>query len=196
MVLGRVADAGGGSLSTARLDGVVAKPRNGNPTVFRACCHAFLVLGQGTLEFLRRPDRPSIEEGIGTVSRLRVSHDDEIFVTVAVEGEPQPRVLALKPGSDVAIVNGLLETDPAKTGDPLTLFKKIAKSGTFTLVKSLVEPSVPVISGSYQVFKIKLPIKIASDPGCSSPPWSAEEPRCAASTTIAACPWQESCGSY
>lgn len=127
-------------------------------------------LGQGTLEFLRRPDRNSIEEGIGTVTRLRVSYDDEIFVTVAVEGETQPRFLALKPGSDVAIVNGFLETDPAKTGDPLKLFKKIAKSGTFTPVHPLVTPSVPVISGSYQVFKIKLPIVIASGPGCCPPP--------------------------
>lgn len=132
---------------------------------------ATISLGQGTLEVLRRPDHKSQDRGVGSVTRLRVPHNDKTFVTVTVEGEAQPRVLALEPGGDVAIVNGYLAEDPAKTGDPMTLFKKIAKNGTFSVnTPPVLGPSVPVIGENYQVFKINLPIKIADNPGCCPPP--------------------------
>lgn len=127
-------------------------------------------LGQGTLEFLRRPDRPSSEQGIGTVSRLRVQHDGDVIVTVHVEGEENARVLALKPGSDVAIVNGFLTVDSSKTGDAHQLFGKITESGTFTPGESA--PSLndlPVIGGNYEVFKINLPF-LVPPVGCCPPP--------------------------
>ena len=132
---------------------------------------ATIILGQGTLEVLRRPDHRSRDRGVGSVTRLRVTHDDKVFVTLTVEGEAQPRVLALKPGGDVAIVNGYLDEEPAKTGDPMTLFNKIAKNGTFSVnTPPVLGPSVSVIGENYQVFKINLPIKIADNPGCCPPP--------------------------
>lgn len=115
-------------------------------------------LGQGTLEMLRRPDAESVARDSGTVSRLRVPHDGEIIVTVAVEGESKPRILALKPGTDIAIANSLLELDPSKKGNPFTLFGRIAKTGKVDPPSSVPRSKLPVISGNYQVFKIKRPV--------------------------------------
>jgi hypothetical protein len=129
---------------------------------------ATIKLGQGTLEFLRRPDRRSIDQGIGTVSRLRVPHEGDVVVTLTASGEP-PRVLALKPGSDVAIVNGFLDVDPSKTGNGLGVFGKITAKGTFTPGKPRVEPDVPVIGANYQVFKMHLPF-VVDGIGCCPPP--------------------------
>jgi hypothetical protein len=125
-------------------------------------------IGQGTLELFRRPNLDA------TVSRLRVPHDGDIFVTVTVEGEDQPRVLALKPGTDFAIANSTLEFDPDKTGDAFLLFGRIARSRRITPPARFQPPRVPVIPGHYHVFRIGRPIGEGSGTGggtgCCPPP--------------------------
>ena len=122
-------------------------------------------IGQGTLEMLRRPDAKSVARDSGTVSRLRVPHDGNIVVTVAVEGEEKPRILALKPGTDIAVCNSLLDLDPAKTGNPFTLLGRIAKTGKVKPPADFRDSRLPVISANYQVFKIKRPVGDGSGSG-------------------------------
>jgi hypothetical protein len=122
-------------------------------------------LGQGTLELLRRPDQDN-----ANVSRLRVAYGGDIFVTVAVEGEANPRVLQLKPRSAVAIANlPLGPLDPSFTGNPSKEFGAIAVSRTFDSPSPIHVPGMPAIGGNYQVFKVGLSI-IASGPGGCCPP--------------------------
>jgi len=131
---------------------------------------ATVTIGQGTLEFLRRPDRPSTEKGLGMVSRLTVPHEENVVVRVEFNNESKERVLTLNPGSAVAIVNGVLTTDATKTGDPLSLFGQITDSGTFTRKNQPPQPNVGVISRNYQLFKINLPFTLADSIGCCPPP--------------------------
>lgn len=130
-------------------------------------------LGQGTLELFKRPGKGAGAKGT-TVSRLRVRHGGDIFVTVAVEGEQQPRILALKPRTDIAIANFALAFDPDKTGDPFQLFGGIAEEGKITPPPQFNLPNVDVIPADYQVFKIGLPIGEGSGSGgttgCCPPP--------------------------
>jgi len=126
---------------------------------------AEIVIGQGTLKLFKRPDANSVARDAGTVSRLRVSHDGDIVVTVAVEGEQNPRILALKPGTDIAIANSLLALDPEKTGDPFALFGRIAKSGTIERREPVRLQRVPAIGGNYQVFRLGRPVGDGSGGG-------------------------------
>lgn len=129
---------------------------------------AEIVLGQGTLELFKRPDADSVARDAGTVSRLRVPHDGDVVVTVAIEGEQSPRILALKPGTDVAIANSVLALDPAKTGDPFALFGRIAQGGKVAPKQRLRPPRVPAISANYQIFKLGRPVGDGSGSGGAS----------------------------
>lgn len=133
-------------------------------------------LGQGTLELFRRPGAGNGSKDATTVSRLRVRHDGDVFVTVAVEGGQQPRLLALKPGTDIAIANSILEFNPAKKGDPFKLFGRIAKGGQIKEPdqNKIEPPKVAPISADYQIFKIGIPIGegtgTGGGTGCCPPP--------------------------
>ena len=125
-------------------------------------------LGQGTLELLRRPDQDN-----ANVSRLRVDYGGDIFVTVTVEGEANPRILKLKPRSAVAIANlplGPLDTSFTGSSNPSKEFGKIAVSRTFDASSPLHVPGMPAIGANYQVFKLGLSILASGPGGCCPPP--------------------------
>ena len=135
---------------------------------------AEIKIGQGTLELFRRPNAQQVATDGGTVSRLRVAHDGDIRVTVAIDGEQNPRILALKPGTDVAVCNSVLDDDLEKTGNPFKLYGQIAKSGTITPPGKSATPRVPAIGANYQVFKLSHPVGDGSSgggtSGCCPPP--------------------------
>jgi hypothetical protein len=126
-------------------------------------------LGQGTLELFRRPGLAAGSKDATTVTRLRVRHEDDIFVTVKVEGEPEARVLALKPRTDIAIANSFIEFDPEKKGKPFQLFGRIAKDGHINVPEEFSIPKVPPLPGSYQIFRvITFPVGEGSGTGGST----------------------------
>lgn len=167
-----------GKLDAAQHDDSVFKLVDADESFQFAGANARIIaeipLGQGTLELFLRPGAKSSSRNAATVSRLRVRHDGDIFVIVAVKGEQQPRVLALKPGTDIAIANAILDHDPARTGNPFNLFGHIAKEGKITPPPDFASPNVPEIPGDYQVFKISTPIGEGSsnngNTGCCPPP--------------------------
>jgi hypothetical protein len=121
---------------------------------------------QGTLELLRRPDQDN-----ANVTRLTVDYDGDIAVSIHVDGEPNARILNLKPRSAVAIAN--LPLPPVKAlqnGNPAKLFGKIATSGTFNSPNPIHVPGMPAIGANYQVFKVGLDISASGPGGCCPPP--------------------------
>lgn len=122
-------------------------------------------LGRGTLTLRKRPDQDA------NAARLRVNHEGDIFVTVVVQGEAEARVLELRPGSSVAIVNlPLPPIGEAGTGDPSEEFGKIAVERTFDAPSGIKVPGMPAIGENYQVFKIKDLNLISIEPASCCPP--------------------------
>lgn len=135
-----------------------------------------ITIGQGTLELFRRPNAQGQSSDTVTVSRLRVPHDGDIFVTVKFNDENEPRILALQPGTDVAIANAILDFDPAKTGNAFGLFGRVTKGGQINVPQEFQMPGVPALPNpmQYQIFQLGIPIGEGSGSGggggCCPPP--------------------------
>jgi hypothetical protein len=159
-----------GTLDTTQHDANVAKLHVLDPTFYFDAGNPDIIttinIGQGTLELLRRPNQDD-----ANVSRLRVDYGGDIFVTVAVLGEANPRILQLKPRSAVALANSPLDAlDPSQTGNPSKEFGKIAVDRTFNAPAHIHVPGMPAIGADYQVFKVGLSILAIGPGGCCPPP--------------------------
>jgi len=116
-------------------------------------------LGSGTLEALRRPDAEPEDRNVAIISRLRVQHEGPIVVEVnEEEGYRRLRILALAPGTDIALANIAYPEAPNKTGDHFAIYGQLTLSRTIQGPPPPAAPKVPRLKPDHQIFKLEITI--------------------------------------
>jgi hypothetical protein len=120
---------------------------------------ARMTIGNGTLRAFRRPNRNEVDAAstdVAIVSVLSVEYDGEIEVKVV--SDAGDRLLRLKPGTDVAIVNLAVPPDTTKKASHFPIYGALTDTGRIANNPEQVSPSTRSIPGDRYVFSLGLPI--------------------------------------
>jgi len=154
---------GRGSLEAADHDTELPSLADADPKVRidegKADAIARMTIGNGTLRAFRRPNRDDEEAAstdVAIVSVLSVDYDGEIEVRVA--SDAGNRLLRLKPGTDVAIVNLAVPPDTTKSASHFPIYGALTDTRTIANKPARVSASARSIPGDRYVFSLGLPI--------------------------------------